>query len=157
MNLWLHLRMQLMIKNLTDRSFSQQSVAALMFLVATTRPDFAFAVNLLACKSPTVQDFFAAKIVLRYLKGTKYFLNYSRLDNGLGFFAYSDGDWANDVKTRKSVSGLVVKLNESDSPIFWRTAKQRSVSLSTCELEYMALSALTQEVLFLKHILESVN
>ena len=52
---------------------------------------------------------------------------------------------------------MVFKLNESDSPVFWRTAKERSVSLSTCQLEYMALSALAQEVLFLKPLFESAN
>ena len=117
-------------KSLTDCSLFQQLVGALLFLAVTTRPDIAFAVNLLsqACKSPTVQDFIAAKRVLRYLKGTNYFLSYSGHDNGLGVFAYSEADWASNVKTRKSVSGMVIKLNESDSPVFWRTAKQRSVS-----------------------------
>ena len=52
---------------------------------------------------------------------------------------------------------MFIKLNEADSLFFWRSAKQRSVSLSTCESEYMPLSALAQEVLFLKHVLESVN
>ena len=66
-------------------------------------------------------------------------------------------DWASDVKSRKSVSGMVIKLNESDSRVFWRTAKQRSVSLSTCESENMALSGLAQEVSFLKHAFESFN
>ena len=52
---------------------------------------------------------------------------------------------------------MVIKLNEADSLFFWRTAKQRSVSLSTCESGYMPLSALAQEVFFLKHVLDSVN
>ena len=52
---------------------------------------------------------------------------------------------------------MIIKLNESDSPVIWRTAKHSSASLSTCELEYMALSALAQEVLFLKPVFESVN
>ena len=93
-------------KSLTDRYVFQQLVKALLFLAVTTRPDIAFAVNLLsqACKSPTVQEFIAAQRVLRYLKRTNYFLTYSRHDNGLGIFAYSDADWAGDVKTRKSVS-----------------------------------------------------
>ena len=60
-------------------------------------------------------------------------------------------------KDQKILSGMVIKLNESDSSVFSRTAKQRSVSLSTCESEYMALSALAQEVLLLKHVFESVN
>ena len=40
---------------------------------------------------------------------------------------------------------------------FLRAAKQLSVSLSTLESEYKALSALAQEVLFLKHVFESIN
>ena len=121
-------------KSLTDRSIFQKLVGALLYLALTTRPDIAFAVNLFsqACKSPTVEDFIAAKTVLRYLKGTEYFFTYSRHDNGLGIFAYSDGDWTSDVKTRNSVSDMFIKLNESDSPVFWRTGKQSSVSLSTC-------------------------
>ena len=75
-------------KSLTDRSLFQQLVGAFLYLAATTRPDIAFLVNLpsQACESPTVQDFIAAKKVLRYLKGTIDFLPYSRYDNGLGIF-----------------------------------------------------------------------
>ena len=111
-------------KSLTSRSFFQQLVWALLYLAVTTKPDIAFAVNLLsqACKSPTVQIFFAAKRVVRFLKGTNYFLSYSRHDNGLGVFAYSDADLARDMKTRKSVTGTFINLNESESPVFWRTA-----------------------------------
>ena len=90
-------------KSLTDRFHFHQLVGALLYSIVTTRPDIAFAVNLLsqACKSPTMQYFIAAKRVLR-LEGTNYFLSYSRHDNGLGVFAYRDADWAGDVKTRKS-------------------------------------------------------
>ena len=132
-------------KRRTGRSLFQLLAGAFLYLAVTTRPDEAFAVNLLsqACKSPIVQDFIAAKRVLRFLKGTKYFLTYSRHENGLGIFAYSDADWVNNNngKTKKFVSGMVVKINESDSTVFWRTAKQCSVSISTLESEYMALSA----------------
>ena len=107
-------------KSLTERSLFQQSLGALLYLAVTTRPDIALAVSLLsqACKSPTVQNFSAAKRVLRYLKVTNYFLTYSH-DKSLGIFAYSDANWASDVKTRKSVSGMVVKLSESESPVFF--------------------------------------
>ena len=75
----------------------------------------------------------------------------------LSIFAYSEADRAGDVQNRKPVTGMVINLNESDSPLFWRTAEQRSVSLFKCKSEYMALSALAQEFLFLKHVFESVN
>ena len=60
----------------------------------------------------------AAKRALHNLKGMNYDVTHSRHENGLGTFAYSDSDWAGDVKTRKSVPGMVNKLDESDSPVF---------------------------------------
>ena len=128
---------------------------ALLILAVKSRPDIDFAVNLFsqACKSPKVQSFIAEKKSSTLFKGNDFSLTFSRHDNGLAIFAYSDADWANDFRTRKSVSGMVIKLNDSDSLVFWRTTKQRSISLSTCEPEYMTLSALAQQVLFLKHVL----
>ena len=58
-----------------------------------------------------MQDFIAAKRVLRCLKAAKLPLTYSRHDKGLWFSAYSNADWAGDLKTRNYVSGVVFKLN----------------------------------------------
>ena len=104
-----------------------------------------------------MQDFIAARKALRYLKGANFSFTYSRPHNCLDNFAFNDADCAGDVKTRKTVSGMVIKLNESDSPVLWRTAKPPSVSLSTCELGYMALSSLAKEVLLLKPVFQSAN
>ena len=109
-------------ESLTDRFLFQQLVRALRCLAVTIRPDIVFEVSLLcqACKSPTKQDFIAKKSTTLF-RGQELYPFYSRHDKGLGVFAYSDADWAIDVKSRKSVSGVVVKLNESDSPVFWQT------------------------------------
>ena len=49
------------------------AIGALMYLVNSTRPDIAFAVNLLARHSakPTKRHWVGVKIVLRYLIGTR--------------------------------------------------------------------------------------
>ena len=75
-------------------------MGALLYLAVTNRPDIAFAVSLLsqACKNSTVKILFAAQRVQRYLKGTNNFLTDSRHVNGPGIFAYSDADWASDVR-----------------------------------------------------------
>ena len=62
---------------------------------------------------------------------------------GLDFQAYSDADWAGDVTNRKSTSGFLFKL--VGGPISWGSKKQPSVSLSTSEAEYVALSLAIQE------------
>ena len=66
--------------------------------------------------------------------------------------AYSDSDFAGDADTRRSVSGYVVYL--MGCPIAWRSKGQKSVTLSSTEAEYVALSELSTEVLFIRSILE---
>jgi hypothetical protein len=51
--------------------------------------------------------------------------------------AYCDADYANDVATRRSVSGIVLMLN--GGPVVWSTEKQKSISLSTTEAEFVAI------------------
>ena len=51
---------------------------------------------------------------------------------------YSDADWIK-VPGRKSVSGYVLML--WGGAICWGSRKQRSVSTSTCEAEYIAMSS----------------
>jgi hypothetical protein len=43
------------------------------------------------------------------------------------------------------------------SPISWRTRKQTSVTLSSCEAEYMALSDATKEILYLRTFCSSLS
>jgi hypothetical protein len=85
----------------------------------------------------------AVKRILRYLQGTK--THGVRFDPSLGvdFQAFSDADWAGDVSDRKSTSGFLFKL--VGGPISWGSKKQSSVSLSTSEAEYIALSLAIQE------------
>src|SRR5688572_25529670 len=62
---------------------------------------------------------------------------------GLDFKCFSDADWAGDVADRKSTSSYVFKL--AGGPISLGSKKQSSVSLSTSEAEYIALSLAIQE------------
>src|SRR5438045_3374803 len=56
---------------------------------------------------------------------------------------YSDADWASDKSTRKSVSGSVAIFY--GGLISWSSKRQRSVATSSCESEYMALSACAKQ------------
>ncbi len=50
---------------------------------------------------------------------------------------YSNVDWAN-IKDRKSISGYVAML--FNGPVVYGSKKQRGVSTSSCELEYIGMS-----------------
>ena len=61
---------------------------------------------------------------------------------------YCDADWASDMDERRSCTGNVFTLQ--GGAISWSCKRQQTVALSTTEAEYMALSAATQEVLWLQ-------
>jgi hypothetical protein len=68
---------------------------------------------------------------------------------------YSDSDFAGDADNKKSVSGFIIYLN--GCPIAWRSKGQKSVTLSSTEAEYVALSEVTTEIVFIAGVLEFLN
>jgi hypothetical protein len=68
--------------------------------------------------------------------------------------AYSDADWAGDTTDRKSTTGSLIKI--AGGPIYWRSTKQGSVSLSTTEAEYIAASETAKNVIMTRGILEEM-
>jgi hypothetical protein len=68
---------------------------------------------------------------------------------------YSDSDWAGDHDTRRSVLGYILYL--MGCPIIWRSKQQQSVTLSSTEAEYVALSEATKEIKFVVQVLESIG
>ena len=94
-------------------------------------------------ENPQAEHWIAVKRILRYLQGTKsHGICYNPGDK-LVFRGYSDADWAGDHADRKSTSGHVFLL--MGAPVSWGSKKQSSVSLSTSEAEYIALSLAIQE------------
>jgi hypothetical protein len=79
----------------------------------------------------------AVKHILRYVAGT---LNWGlHLKKGSGkttLVGFTDSDFAGDVDSRKSTSGVFFFLNTS--PIAWQSTKQSMVAQSSCEAEYVA-------------------
>lgn len=137
----------------------REAVGSLMFLASTTRPDIAFAVNLVSRfqNNPGQVHWNAVKRIFRYLKGTaNYGIEYSPVaNNNCHLVGYSDSDFANDVDTRKSTSGYVFKI--SNGPVTWSSQKQSTVSTSTTESEYIAASTAVKETLWLKQLLQDVG
>lgn len=68
---------------------------------------------------------------------------------------YCDSDFAGDSDTRKSVSGFVIYL--CGAAIAWRSKGQKSVTLSSTEAEYVAISEVAMEILYIAGILRFLN
>jgi hypothetical protein len=66
--------------------------------------------------------------------------------------AYCDSDYTGDRDTRISITGFIIYI--CGIPILWRSKVQRSVTLSPSEAEYVVISEVCAEVMFVKQILE---
>lgn len=134
----------------------QRLVGSLTYLAICTRPDIAYAAMALGQfnATPTRAHLVCAKGVLRYLAGTVNLCLqfpsplYDRQSNvSLPSFTrgLSDADWASDEKDRKSISGYCFYF--LDSLVSWSSRKQRTVSTSSTESEYYALTNTIKEAI----------
>jgi len=166
--------------NISNNIPYREAIGSLLWLVAGTRADIAFAVQTCAkfSNNPQVKHWKAILRIFRYLHRT---INYGlafrstlhelsdshiyksctnpnfTLDNFSHHTAhiegFSDSDWGRDPDTRRSVSGYLMFLNAG--LISWGSKRQQSVALSSMEAEYMALCLATQEAVWLIEIMKN--
>ena len=67
---------------------------------------------------------------------------------------YTDADWAGDPDTRRSTSGYLFNLGSA--AISWSSKRQATVSLSSCEAEYMGETQATKEAMWLRRLMEEL-
>ena len=68
---------------------------------------------------------------------------------------YSDSDWAGDYDTRKSTSGFIFGVGSA--AISWSSKHQPTVTLSTCEAEYIGQTNATKEAIWLRRLLNEIR
>ncbi|XP_065091045.1 uncharacterized protein LOC135712004 [Ochlerotatus camptorhynchus] len=135
----------------------QEAVGSLMYLAQCTRPDVLFAVSKLSRfnTNPGVKHWAAVKHLFRYLRGTsKLKLQYTK-GCSTDLIGYSNADWALDLDDRKSTSGYIFMLQ--GGAVSWCCKRQPTVALSTCEAEYMALSAAVQEAMWWRGLMKQLG
>jgi hypothetical protein len=137
----------------------QHLVGTLLYLAVWTRPDIVFAVHQLAKWShdPHEKHMIAGKRVLKYLKGTKEIgITYTRGGpNPNRLLGWADADWAACKATRRSTSGYISTMN--GGAISWKCRQQKSVATSTSEAEYVAASRASDDIMFLRRVLEEAG
>ena len=144
------------ISKSVNQSLYQSLIGSLLYAALGTRPDIHFAVSAVAKYSskPNQSHLTAALRILRYLKKTKHLiLWYEQNDDKV--VGFSDADYARDVDDRHSTSGYVFILGSG--AISWYSGKQRGVTTSTAQAEYVALSHTTKEAVFLRQLLSELE
>lgn len=132
-------------------------IGCLAYIANRTRPDISYAVNLLSQfqENPGVIHWNAALKLLGYLKYTRDFeLNLANIQN-LNISCYCDADYASNRDDRVSIGGLILYV--SGAPILWRTTKQKCVSLSSMEAEFISVTEASKEVIWVSRILNECH
>ena len=144
---------------LNDNTLYREILGSLMYLMTNTRPDICYIVSFLSqfMVNPTFAHLQLAKHVLMYLKGTlSKGLTFVKSSDGSAIRGFCDSDWGGSLD-RHSISGYCYMLNEKGPLISWRCSKQRIIALSSCEAEYVALTAAIQEAKFLRQLLADIQ
>ena len=146
-------------KELDDDTLYREIVGSLIYLMVATRPDLSYIVSKLSqyMSCPKVCHLNAAKRVLRYLKGTKQLglRYYKDTQEPITLVGFSDSDFGSG-EDRKSISGFCFQLQLDSSLISWKSQKQRTIALSSCEAEYVAIAYAAQESKFLQMLLSEM-
>ena len=93
----------------------------------------------------------AAKLLLRYLAGTKDFaITYKRGEFTLD--AFSDAKWGNNPDNGKSTSCCIVLMCKA--PISFKTGQQSLTAMSTMEAELVAGALAMKEAVFCSNMMK---
>lgn len=139
----------------------RSGVGMLLYLIKFSRPDIANSVRELS----KVLDCSTQASYKEMLRIVKYVLDTPLLGlqmkpsrergSAWNIVCFTDSDYACDPETRRSVSGYVIFVH--GVPICWRSQAQRSVTLSSTEAEWIAMSEAVKDVIFLMHLVEGMG
>lgn len=134
----------------------REAVGSLMYLAVSTRPDISYAVGLVSrfLENPSMAHVNAVKRILKYIKGTSTYGIFFQNNKNLVLYAYSDADFAGCVNTRRSTTGYLLQIGSAI--VSWSSERQKCVSISTAESEYIASAEAVREMVWLRTLLDEL-
>jgi hypothetical protein len=132
----------------------------LLYLVKHSRPDIANAVRELSksVDGATYASLKEMRRIIKFVLDTKEWgLKIEPKREGQDWYivVFCDSDYAGDKEKRISVTGFTVYL--LCVPISWKSKAQRSVTLSSNEAKFVALSEAAKEIKFVVQVLLSMG
>jgi hypothetical protein len=139
-----------------DVSSYRRLIGKLLYLT-NTRPAISFATQQLSqfLQKPTMSHYKAACRVVRYLKMNPGRGLFFPRDSDMQVLGYSDADWAGCLDRRRSTSGYCFFIG--NSLVSWKAKKQVTISRSSSETEYRALSTATFELIWILFLLRDLK
>ncbi|KAL5556337.1 hypothetical protein UlMin_038573 [Ulmus minor] len=133
------------------------AIGALMYLANCTRPNIAFAVNLLArfSSSPTRRHWNGIKHIFRYLQGTIDLGLFYPNESKKGLIGYADAGHLSDPHKARSQIGYVFTCG--GTAISWRSQKQTLVATSSNHAEVIALHEASRECVWLRSMTQHIQ
>ena len=142
----------------SEQTKYRSGIGMLLYLVKFSRPDLSNAVRELSKVNDgaTAEHMKDLMRVIKFAIDTKHkVLVYKVLtmkENKWEMKAFCDSDWAGDADDSRSITGFCIFLN--GCLISWKSRGQKTVTLSSSEAEYVAVSEVCTEVLFIKTIMD---
>ena len=133
------------------------AIGALMYLANSTRPDIAFAVNLLARHSaaPTMRHWNGVKDIFRYLQGTPDLGLFFKKNQDQSLIGYADAGYLSDPHNARSQTGFV--FLHGGTAISWKSTKQTLVATSSNHSEIIALYEAARECAWLRRVISHIQ
>ena len=140
-----------------DQRQYQQVIESLMYAVIHTCPDISFALDWLSqyLNDSMEHHGHALKKLLQYICSTTDLEIMYRPSGSQDLIGYSDSDYASDKQDQKSVLGHVYMLERGS--VSWVSWKQKSVTTSITETEYMIMFMCTKTEVWLTQILRNMG
>jgi hypothetical protein len=132
------------------------TIGILMYAMVCTRPDIAHVVGVVSryMNNPGKEHWEAVKWILRYLRSiATHALCFGGSDTFLQ--GYVDSDMAGDKDNRRSTIGYVFTIG--GTTVSWISKLQKVVALSTTEVEYVAATEASKEMIWLQRFMEELG
>ena len=112
--------------------------------------------NVTVSSNPMEEHLQKALYIVRYLSSSKELcIVYSGTGDSNGLCAYSDTDWAGDVKTSRSTTSYAIFLG--NGIVSWLSRWQQRVTLSSTEAEYCGRTKTAKQLCWIRNLYEELG
>ncbi|GJT85009.1 retrovirus-related pol polyprotein from transposon TNT 1-94 [Tanacetum coccineum] len=135
-----------------DNTKYRVMIGSLLYLT-TSRPDIIFSVYLCSRfqENPKTTHLEAVKRIFKYIRGTTHLGLWYPKGTSIETIVYADSDYAGDYIDQKSTSAVCTFMGCCLTS--WFSKKQKALSISTTEAEYVFAGKACQQALWMKQAL----